>query len=73
MKRLSNPVLPVDYRPKAERVVKDESLPQKPCLVCQKMTQGYGVFSDGVVCSRKCNTAHENARAKLIDYVIPRS
>lgn len=72
MKKLSNPVIP-DYRTKAERVVKDEGLPLKPCLICQKMTQGYGVFSEGVVCSRKCNTAHENARPKLIDYVISRS
>ena len=66
-----NPVIP-DYRPKAERKVEDTGLPLKPCLVCQKLTHGYGVFSEGVVCSRKCNTAYESTRTKLIDYVIPR-
>lgn len=71
MKRISNPVIP-DYRPKAERGVKDEDLPLKPCLVCKKMTQGYGVFSEGVVCSRSCNTVHEDTRPKMIDYIIPR-
>jgi len=67
-----NPVIP-DYRPKAERTVKDEGLPLKPCIVCKKMTQGYGVFHEGVVCCKDHNTQYENARAKLIDHVIPRS
>lgn len=61
-----------DYRQKAEKKVEDISLPLKPCLVCEKMTQGYGVFSEGVVCSRKCNTSYESTKKQLIDYVIPK-
>lgn len=72
MKRLSNPVLPVDYRKKEDRQVKDEELPLKPCLVCNKMTQGYGVFNGGVVCSKDHNTEYMNTRPKMIDYVIPK-
>ena len=69
MSKVMNPVIP-DYRTKAERKVEDIGLPLKPCLVCNKMTQGYGVFHNGVVCSRKCNDTHAKARESLIDYVI---
>lgn len=37
-------------------------------MVCHKATQGYGVFHDGVVCSRKCNDAFMATRPSLIDY-----
>lgn len=68
MKKPFNPVLP-DYRPKEERT-KVEQLPLKPCLVCKKMTQGYGQFHEGVVCSRMCNDTYEKTHPSLIDHVI---
>ena len=69
MKRPLNPVIkqPVDYRSKVERT-KVEELPTKTCMVCHKATQGYGVFHDGVVCSRKCNDTFMASRPSLIDY-----
>lgn len=54
-----NPALPVDYRPKAERKVEDIGLPLKPCLICNKMTQGYGVWLIGNTCSRACESVQE--------------
>lgn len=54
-----NPALPVDYRPKAEKKVEDTGLPLKPCCICQKMTQGYGMWSDGITCTRKCEAVKE--------------
>ena len=59
-----------DYTPR--KVVKEEEyiIPQKPCIICEKMTHGYGMFSEGVVCSRSCNETHMLNREKLIDHVM---
>lgn len=57
----------IDYTPRSERTVEAE-VPLRPCLVCEKATQGYGVFQAGVVCSRKCNDAYEKTRVSLIDF-----
>jgi len=54
--KLKNPV--IDYRPKAERE-KVEELPLKTCLICQKKTQGYGVWVTGVTCSKTCEAVKE--------------
>lgn len=62
MKRLPNPVIP-NYTPKVEKKVEDISLPLKPCIVCQKMTQGYGVWLEGNTCSRACESVRENQGA----------
>ena len=67
MKRLSNPVIP-DYTPKSERKVKDESLPLKPCIICTKISEGYGAWKDGHTCSRKCELLQE---AKPKDFGEP--
>jgi len=57
---MAKPFNPIpDYRPKAERVVKDEGLPLKPCLICQKMCQAYGVWLEGNTCSRACEAVQE--------------
>jgi len=58
MARPLNPVIP-DYRTKAERKVEDTGLPLKPCCICQKMTQGYGMWADGITCTRKCESTKE--------------
>ena len=59
MKRLSNPVIP-DYTPKKDRAVKDEGLPLKPCLICSKLCQPYGMWSDGQTCTSKCEKVKES-------------
>lgn len=58
MKRVPNPVIP-DYTPKAKNV-EDIGLPLKPCLICQKMCQAYGSWSDGQTCCRKCEAEKES-------------
>ena len=62
MKRMSNPVIPqktVDYTPRSEKKVKDESLPLKPCIICNKMSEGYGAWLMGHTCSRACEAVQE--------------
>lgn len=59
MRRQVNPVLPEDFK-----------LNNRTCLVCKKPTQGYGCFSLGYVCSRKCNEAYEKQKFSMIDYQI---
>lgn len=69
MKRVSNPVLPSDFGKKKAQQEVDE-IPPRTCMVCKKPTLGYGMFQEGVVCSRKCNETYEKNRPSLIDYVI---
>jgi len=67
MKKPFNPVIP-DYTPKGQRKVEEETLPPRACMVCHKATQGYGVFREGYVCSRKCNDTFTANRPSLIDH-----
>lgn len=53
-----NPVIP-DYRPRAEKKVEDIGLPLKACCICKKISQPYGMWSDGHSCSRKCEAVKE--------------
>jgi len=58
MAKQFNPVIP-DYRPKSERTA-EVKLPLQPCIVCQKMTQGYGTWHSGITCSRECEAVQES-------------
>jgi hypothetical protein len=52
---------PVDYTPKSERQPKEEpTIPSTPCIICQKMTQGYGRWADGNTCSKDCESVKES-------------
>ncbi len=44
-----------DFTPRSEKKAVEVTLEKTPCLVCKKMTHGYGSFAEGNVCSRKCN------------------
>lgn len=60
VKRLPNPVIP-DYTPKKERQqVEDKGLPMKPCLICQKLCQPYGMWADGQTCNSVCEKVKEH-------------
>lgn len=50
-----NPALPIDYRQKKTKEAPTLSgLSSKPCIICQKMCEGYGQWSTGQTCSRTC-------------------
>ena len=55
-----------DYTPKSERQPKEEpSIPSTPCIICQRMTQGYGCWTDGNTCSKDCEVIQE-AKPKFL-------
>ena len=64
--RLSNPV--IDYTPKKVKLT-EPTLAPRTCMVCKHLTQGYGSYSEGYTCSRKCTDEYEKNRPSLIDYV----
>lgn len=33
---------------------------EKPCIICGKSTLGWGLWREGAVCSKACNTAQSN-------------
>lgn len=56
-KKQFNPVIP-DYRPKTERL-QVVDIPRRTCLICNKVTQGYGSWHEGYTCSRACEAVKE--------------
>lgn len=66
--RASNPVIP-DYTPRTERKKPEEPKAREAqkCLMCPTMTLGWGMFSEGAVCSLKCNKAHMEAKSTRLN------
>lgn len=52
-----------DFTPRGEKKAVEPTIDKTPCLVCKKMTQGYGSWEEGNTCSRSCETKYEETRA----------
>jgi len=52
-----------DYTPKGQKKEVEVTIDKTPCLVCKKMTHGYGSWNEGNTCSRKCETQYDETRA----------
>jgi len=62
--RFNKPKGPIpDFTPRSEKKVVEVTIDKTPCLVCKKMTHGYGSWNEGSTCSRKCETQYEETRA----------
>lgn len=51
-----------DYSPREKKKEVEPTLDKVPCLVCKKMTHGYGSWNEGKTCSRKCEATYEATR-----------
>lgn len=49
----------VDYTPKGQKKEEEITLPIRTCLICNKVTLGYGSWNHGYTCSRKCEAIEE--------------
>ncbi len=47
-----------DYTPRGVKKEVELTLDKQPCLVCKKMTHGYGSWQAGKTCSRKCESEY---------------
>jgi hypothetical protein len=61
VKKPFNPVIP-DYTQK-KKIEEPQARDAQKCLICSKMTLGWGMFSEGVVCSSMCNEAHMQVKS----------
>jgi hypothetical protein len=62
----------IDYTPKSERQSKEEpSIPLQPCIVCKKMTPGYGSWQEGNTCCKDCEAIKESQPKMLGEHHEP--
>ncbi len=47
-----------DFTPRSEKKAVEVTIDKTPCLVCKKMTHGYGMWEEGNTCSRKCESQY---------------
>lgn len=48
-----------DYTPRGVKKEVEPTIDKVPCLVCKKMTHGYGSWKAGKTCSRKCEEEYK--------------
>lgn len=48
-----------DFTPRGQKPKEVEpTIDKTPCLVCKKMTHGYGSWEEGQTCSKKCESQY---------------